>query len=166
MTATAEQRAADPAAGLTVQSLWPHQVAAFRAVRDRRACLIDGDMGVGKSLVSIALLEHDLRAPSRYAGAVFRPYRALVLAPKSVLGVWPDQVAQHAASGWTVWNGEVRGRHGKALRNPSVARRAEAEGLRIAVWSPTRLRVVTHLDASAADVDQAATILRRVLAVN
>jgi threonine aldolase len=49
------------------------------------------------------------------------------------------------------------------LTAADVARRAEAEGLRIAVWSPTRLRVVTHLDASAADVDQAATILGRVL---
>jgi threonine aldolase len=47
---------------------------------------------------------------------------------------------------------------------PDIARRAEAEGLRIAVWSPTRLRAVTHLDASTDDVDQAAAILRRVLA--
>jgi threonine aldolase len=52
------------------------------------------------------------------------------------------------------------------LTATDVARRAEAAGLRIAVWSPTRLRVVTHLDASADDVDQAATILRRVLAVD
>jgi threonine aldolase len=51
------------------------------------------------------------------------------------------------------------------LTAPDVARRAEADGLRIAVWSPTRLRVVTHLDASTDDVDQAAAILRRVLAV-
>jgi hypothetical protein len=47
---------------------------------------------------------------------------------------------------------------------PDVARRAESEGLRIAVWSTTRLRIVTHLDASTDDVDQAAAILRRVLA--
>jgi hypothetical protein len=55
-----------------------------------------------------------------------RPYRVLVLAPKSVLGVWPNQIAEHATSGWTTWNGEVRGRNGKPLRNPSVTRRAEA----------------------------------------
>jgi threonine aldolase len=51
------------------------------------------------------------------------------------------------------------------LTAPDVARRAEADGLRIAVWSPTRLRVVTHLDASTDDVDQAAAILCRVLVV-
>jgi threonine aldolase len=49
------------------------------------------------------------------------------------------------------------------LSAPEVARRVEVAGLRIAVWSPTRLRVVTHLDASAADVDEAASILRTVL---
>ena len=49
------------------------------------------------------------------------------------------------------------------LTAPEIARRAEAAGLRIAVWSPTRLRVVTHLDASTEDVDSAATILRGVL---
>jgi threonine aldolase len=49
------------------------------------------------------------------------------------------------------------------LTAPDVASRAQADGLRIAVWSPTRLRVVTHLDASTDDVDRAATILRGVL---
>jgi hypothetical protein len=121
---------ADPALGLTAQPLWPHQAAAFQATRDNRAVLIDGDMGSGKTAVAIALLEHDLRDEARPVrrrrAAHPRPYRVLVLAPKSVLGVWPNQIAEHATSGWTTWNGEVRGRNGKPLRNPSVTRRAEA----------------------------------------
>jgi ATP-dependent helicase YprA (DUF1998 family) len=48
---------ADPALGLTAQPLWPHQAAAFQATRDKRAVLIDGDMGSGKTAVAIALLE-------------------------------------------------------------------------------------------------------------
>jgi SNF2 family DNA or RNA helicase len=124
VTATAE-----PALGLTAQPLWPHQQAAFQATRDKRAVLIDAQMGVGKSLCAVALLEHDLRI-AREADEINtgspQPYRVLVLAPKSVLGVWPNQIAEHATSGWTTWNGEVRGRNGKPLRNPSVTRRAEA----------------------------------------
>jgi hypothetical protein len=123
VTATAE-----PALGLTAQPLWPHQAAAFQATRDTRAVLIDGDMGSGKTAAAIALLEHDLRDQQQRMALDLRqqPYRVLVLAPKSVLGVWPNQIAEHATSGWTTWNGEVRGRNGKPLRNPSVTRRAEA----------------------------------------
>jgi SNF2 family DNA or RNA helicase len=122
---------------LTSRPLWPHQVKAFEAVRDQRQQLIDADMGGrpgGKTACAIALLEHDLRAARevRYAPVIGErithdwPFRVLVLAPKSVLGVWPNQIAEHATSGWTTWNGEVRGRNGKPLRNPSVTRRAEA----------------------------------------
>jgi SNF2 family DNA or RNA helicase len=122
MTATAE-----PALGLTAQPLWPHQQAAFQATRDKPAVLIDGDMGSGKTAAAIALLEHDwrYRCPVDNGHRKY-PYRVLVLAPKSVLGVWPNQIAEHATSGWTTWNGEVRGRNGKPLRSPSVTRRAEA----------------------------------------
>ena len=127
MTATADQRATDPAAGLTRHPLWPHQVAAFEAVRDRRACLIDGDMGSGKTAAAVALLEADMRCGGYDPEPVKHPYRVLVLAPKSVLGVWPREIASHATSGWTTWNGDVTSRTtGKPIRNPSVARRAEA----------------------------------------
>jgi SNF2 family DNA or RNA helicase len=117
------------AAPLTATTLWPHQQAAFDATVGAPAKLIDASMGHGKSLLTIALLEHDLRT-AREADEINtgspQPYRVLVLAPKSVLGVWPNQIAEHATSGWTTWNGEVRGRNGKPLRNPSVTRRAEA----------------------------------------
>src|SRR4051812_39480340 len=44
-----------------------------------------------------------------------------------------------------------------------VARDAAARGLLVSVWTSTRIRVVTHLDASVAQVDEAASILREVL---
>jgi SNF2 family DNA or RNA helicase len=122
VTATAE-----PALGLTAQPLWPHQQAAFDAVVDSRGKMIDGEMGVaGKTNIAIALLEHDLRNPPTGRDFTGHPYRVLVLVPKSVIGVWPTRIADFATSGWTTWAGEVRGRNGKPLRNPSVTRRAEA----------------------------------------
>jgi threonine aldolase len=36
-------------------------------------------------------------------------------------------------------------------------------GLLVSVWTPSRLRVVTHLDASAAQIDEAGAIMREVL---
>jgi threonine aldolase len=44
-----------------------------------------------------------------------------------------------------------------------VARAAAARGLLVSVWTSTRIRVVTHLDVTAAQVDEAATILQEVL---
>jgi len=44
-----------------------------------------------------------------------------------------------------------------------VARKAAARGLLVSVWTATRIRVVTHLDANATDVDEAARILREVI---
>jgi threonine aldolase len=44
-----------------------------------------------------------------------------------------------------------------------TARRAAIEGVLISVWTASRIRVVTHLDASTEDVDEAARVLRGVL---
>lgn len=44
-----------------------------------------------------------------------------------------------------------------------TARRAAMRGLLVSVWTASRVRVVTHLDASTEDVDEAARILREVL---
>jgi threonine aldolase len=46
---------------------------------------------------------------------------------------------------------------------PQVARTAADRGLLVSVWTASRIRVVTHLDASETDVDEAARILRDVL---
>jgi threonine aldolase len=50
-------------------------------------------------------------------------------------GPWADQVVQHAA----------------------------ANGVRVSAWSPTRIRVVTHLDISPVDAMRAGEVLRRAL---
>ena len=44
-----------------------------------------------------------------------------------------------------------------------MARRAAERGLLVSVWTATRVRAVTHLDATSDDVDEAARILRDVL---
>jgi threonine aldolase len=45
----------------------------------------------------------------------------------------------------------------------AVAHRAREADVLVSVWSPTRLRAVTHLDASAADVARAADVLAAAL---
>ena len=44
-----------------------------------------------------------------------------------------------------------------------AARRFAARGLLVSVWTRSRVRVVTHLDVTADDVDEAARIVREVL---
>jgi threonine aldolase len=44
-----------------------------------------------------------------------------------------------------------------------VAGAAAQEGIRVAQWSPTRVRMVTHLDVSADDCARAASVMRRIL---
>jgi len=44
-----------------------------------------------------------------------------------------------------------------------VAGAAAQEGVRVAQWSPTRIRMVTHLDVSADDCARAADVMRKIL---
>ncbi|HTR77507.1 MAG TPA: threonine aldolase family protein, partial [Gemmatimonadaceae bacterium] len=44
-----------------------------------------------------------------------------------------------------------------------VVAAAGLEGVHVTAWTPTRIRLVTHLDLSAADTDIAATVIARVL---
>lgn len=44
-----------------------------------------------------------------------------------------------------------------------VAAAAEREGVRVAQWSPTRVRMVTHLDVTADECARAGAVLRKVL---
>lgn len=91
----------------------PYQLEAVRRILDGNLVL-DVALGGGKSSISCAAAEA--------LGAV----RVLVLCPAKVIPVWRDEVNENAARTWTVWSGEVPGRGGKALANPSVARRVEA----------------------------------------
>jgi threonine aldolase len=44
-----------------------------------------------------------------------------------------------------------------------VAAAAAREGIRVAQWSTTRVRMVTHLDVSAEDCVRAAAVMRKIL---
>lgn len=116
--------------GLTRHALWPHQQAAFQRARAHRGFMLAIGMGGGKTAVAITLLEDDHRelqtlvTPGQ-SEPTWRPFRALVLCPKSVVGVWPSQIQEHAVSTWQTWNGDVQGARGP-LKNPSVTRRAIA----------------------------------------
>jgi SNF2 family DNA or RNA helicase len=91
---------------------WPHQAAALDYLLKRQGTMLAIGMGGGKGAIAIAAAEHQLVA------------RMLVLCPKNVVGVWPDQLEQHAARTWHVSRGRVQGARGP-LTNPSVAKRAE-----------------------------------------
>ena len=47
---------------------------------------------------------------------------------------------------------------------PEVARRAREQGVLVSEWSPTRVRLVTHLDVSAEQAKRAGEILAKILA--
>jgi threonine aldolase len=52
---------------------------------------------------------------------------------------------------------------GKGQSADQVATAAEQRGVRVAPWTSTRIRMVTHLDVSAADCERAGAIVREVL---
>ena len=45
-----------------------------------------------------------------------------------------------------------------------IVRAARARGVLVSEWSPTRLRMVTHLDVSAEQAREAAEVVRDLLA--
>lgn len=76
---------------MTRTDLWPHQAATVkRIVADGGSHCLAHEVGAGKSLSTIAYLEF-LHAELQ------RPLRVLIVAPKSVLGVWPAQLEQHCS---------------------------------------------------------------------
>ena len=50
------------------------------------------------------------------------------------------------------------------LRASAVVEQAARQGVRVAEWSPTRIRIVTHLDVSTADCRRAGEVLATILA--
>lgn len=70
--------------------LWQHQRDAVeRIVRDGGVHALLHEPGAGKTLTTIAYLEH-LRVE------LGRPVRVLIVVPKSALGVWPEQMKEHS----------------------------------------------------------------------
>lgn len=70
--------------------LWTHQQAALDFIGNKPGALLAMGMGTGKSCVAIHALD------SRQCDT------ALILCPKSVAAVWPDQFAQHSSRPWRV----------------------------------------------------------------
>lgn len=71
---------------------WAHQRRAFHFARQLDAAMLAMDMGTGKSMVAIALMEEwDVKT-------------ALILCPLSVIGVWPKEIQKHAKdpSAWHI----------------------------------------------------------------
>ena len=70
--------------------LWQHQQDALDYIDGKPGALLAMDMGTGKSAVAIAALEQ------RGCASV------LILCPKSVASVWPEQFAKHATQPWQI----------------------------------------------------------------
>lgn len=67
-----------------LRALWPHQQAALDFAEDKPAVMLALAMGTGKTRVAVELLQRrDVK-------------RALVLCPRSVVDVWPKQVAEYS----------------------------------------------------------------------
>lgn len=117
---------------------WMHQRQAFHFAKELWASMLAMDMGTGKSRTAIGLLEE------------WECKNVLILCPKSVLGVWPNQFEQHSSFRWNVH-----------AANPkiTVARRAMEVGqtLMTSAQSPT----VILCNYEAAWRPAMANILRR-----
>lgn len=81
----------------TTTTGWLHQRRAFHFARDLRAAALFVEMGGGKSAVAIGLCEE------------WKVSSVLIQCPKSVMGVWPKQFAEHAEREYDFWIGSVRG---------------------------------------------------------
>ena len=63
---------------------WPHQVEGFAFAADKPATMLAAGMGIGKSLVALAL------------AAAWQATRTLILCPPSVRSVWRREITKHA----------------------------------------------------------------------
>lgn len=73
-----------------VMPAWLHQKRAYHFAMGRRGTMLAMDMGTGKSRTAISLLDG-------WASSL-----AVVLCPRKVVAVWPNQFAIHSDRGWSV----------------------------------------------------------------
>lgn len=92
----------------------PYQLEGLRRIVDQMYQVLDHGLGAGKTTTALAALE------------MTSAMRVLVLCPQKVLAVWRDELEENSARQWIVWAGKVIGAHGRALKDPSVARRCES----------------------------------------
>ena len=69
----------------TAQPRWPAQEEALQFALERPACMLDMEMGCGKTRVAIDAI---MARPEVHC--------ALVVCPKAVMGVWPRELAKYA----------------------------------------------------------------------
>lgn len=84
---------------------WQNQQEAYEFAMAHNACMLDMDMGTGKTRVAIDVAFDRLDA-----------YRVLVVCPKAVIGVWRENLEKFKPdSGWICWD----------LQKGSVKKKAE-----------------------------------------
>src|SRR3990172_131330 len=90
---------------MNIAPLWLHQEQALAFVDGKPAAMLAMAMGTGKTRVAVELL-------TRRRGS-----RALVLCPRSVVNVWPQQVAQYSSlTALGLQSGSVAKRRDAAIR--------------------------------------------------
>lgn len=97
-------------------ALWPHQRAAVEQLAPLKRGMLFMDMGTGKSRTALALIER------------WQCARVLILAPKSVVTVWPKEFSKAGFTSWRVCalsTGTVRDR-ADAMKTQALC--AEVEG--------------------------------------
>lgn len=75
-----------PEIPVTKRAAWNHQKQAFWFAKERPATMLAMDMGTGKSKVTIDLIQNS------------EDRLVLIVCPKSVVAVWPREIAKHAAN--------------------------------------------------------------------
>ena len=91
----------------TVFTDWEHQARCLRWLKDRHFAMLGMDMGTGKTRVAI-----------RWADT-HSAHLMLILCPKVVLDVWPDEFAKHSARNWYVYG--VDPKHSVAKRQDKAS---------------------------------------------
>lgn len=99
---------------VTAHPAWNHQLQAYHFAKDLPAAMLAMDMGTGKSKVTIDLLTNN------------EARRVLIVAPSSVVDVWPREFIKHTPVEWTVVPlGKKSGAKKGTKKSISVAKRTE-----------------------------------------
>jgi len=93
---------------------WNHQIEAWKLIEKNPAFYLAHDMGTGKSKTAIDAI------------TAFQPKRVLIICPKKVINVWPDQFSIHSAYDIDVYpfNNDKESVEQKAGRMDSLIRKS------------------------------------------